>query len=139
MACVLLAGSSLVSADRAIAGKADVLAAQARCSPDSRCAFRVQVRHADEGWEHYADRWEVLSPEGELLATRMLRHPHVDEQPFTRVLGPVAIPPELDRVRIRAGDSVHGLGGAEITIPLERPRQPKRAAGTEEEKGEGNP
>jgi hypothetical protein len=109
------------TADRATAGKADVVAGRARCSSDSRCAFRVTVRHADEGWEHYADRWEVLSPDGELLATRVLRHPHVDEQPFTRALGPVAIPPELDRVRILAGDSVHGLGGAEITIPLERP------------------
>jgi hypothetical protein len=44
--------------------------------------FSVTVRHADEGWDHYADRWEVLTSDGTLLATRTLYHPHVNEQPF---------------------------------------------------------
>jgi hypothetical protein len=83
----------------------------------------VTVQHADEGWAHYANRWQVLTPDGEVLATRALRHPHVGEQPFTRGLTGVRVPAELDRVRIRAGDSVHGFGGAELTIPLERERK----------------
>ncbi len=78
------------------------------------------VRHADEGWKHYADRWEVLSPEGELLATRVLRHPHVEEQPFTRALSGVKIPLSVEKVRIRARDSVHGYGGEEVEIELPR-------------------
>jgi hypothetical protein len=41
----------------------------------------VTVRHADEGWEHYADCWEVLTLDGEVLATRELAHPHDNEQP----------------------------------------------------------
>jgi hypothetical protein len=45
------------------------------------------VRHEDVGWQHYADRWEVLASGGEVLATRVLAHPHVDEQPFVRNLG----------------------------------------------------
>ena len=104
----------------AFAGPADVLSASAECSADSVCAFTVTVRHADQGWKHYADRWEVLSPDGEVIATRVLRHPHVGEQPFTRGLPRVKLPAALERVRIRARDSVHGYGGAEAEISLPR-------------------
>ena len=48
---------------------------------------------ADSGWDHYANRWEVLEPEGQVIATRTLLHPHVDEQPFTRSLSGIHIPP----------------------------------------------
>ena len=102
----------------ALAGEADVLSAEAQCSDDQVCRFVVTLRHADEGWKHYADRWEVLSPEGELLATRVLQHPHVEEQPFTRALPEVKIPISVEKVRIRARDSVHGYGGEEIEIEL---------------------
>ena len=44
----------------------------------------VTLRHADTGWDHYANRWEVIGPDGRVLATRVLYHPHVNEQPFTR-------------------------------------------------------
>ena len=43
----------------------------------------VTVQHADTGWDHYADAWEVLAPDGTVLGTRTLLHPHTDEQPFT--------------------------------------------------------
>ena len=47
--------------------------------------FSVTVRHNDEGWDHYADIWQVLHPEtGEVLGERVLLHPHDTEQPFTR-------------------------------------------------------
>ncbi|MBF9035429.1 hypothetical protein HKCCE2091_14375 [Rhodobacterales bacterium HKCCE2091] len=46
----------------------------------------VTLRHADTGWDHYADAWEVLDAEGNSLGLRELAHPHVDEQPFTRSL-----------------------------------------------------
>jgi hypothetical protein len=104
----------------ALAGEADVLSAEAQCSDDRVCRFAVTLRHADEGWKHYADRWEVLSPEGELLATRVLRHPHVEEQPFTRTLSGVKIPTSIEKVRIRARDSVHGYGGEEVEVELPR-------------------
>lgn len=80
--------------------------------------FDVTVRHDDTGWEHYADRFEVLAPDGTVLGTRILHHPHVEEQPFTRSLTRVMVPADLKQVRIRAGDSVHGTGGAEVTIQL---------------------
>lgn len=117
-----LAGSSLlvlISARASLAGPADVVAASAECSA-SVCSFVVTVRHDDEGWSHYADAWEVLAPDGAVLATRVLRHPHVEEQPFTRELRGVQVPAALESVRIRARDSVHGFGGRELVVPLER-------------------
>lgn len=60
----------------------------------------VTVTSADTGCEQYADWWEVLSADGELLYRRILAHSHVDEQPFTRSGGPVAIAP-TDLVFIR--------------------------------------
>lgn len=86
--------------------------------------FDVTVRHADEGWDHYADGWEVLGPDGARLGHRPLAHPHVDEQPFTRSLGGVAIPDGVGAVTVRAHDSVHGWGEA-VMVPL--PAPPPRA------------
>jgi hypothetical protein len=60
------------------------------------------------------------APDGEVMAVRELAHPHVNEQPFTRSLGAVAIPDDVGSVTIRARDSVHGYGGREITIELPR-------------------
>lgn len=100
------------------AGTADVTKANVTCQCNSTCQFTVTLRHADKGWDHYADRWEVLSLQGEVLGTRILYHPHVNEQPFTRSLGGVRIPPSTKQVRIRARDSVHGYGGKEIIVDL---------------------
>jgi hypothetical protein len=100
-------------------GEADVLEADVSCNGDS-CRFSVTVEHADEGWDHYADKWEILGSDGEVMAVRELAHPHVNEQPFTRSLGAVAIPDDVGSVTIRARDSVHGYGGREITIELPR-------------------
>ena len=63
----------------AFAGDADVLNVDVSCNSESICRFDVTVRHDDEGWEHYANRWEVLSPDGEILATRVLVHPHTED------------------------------------------------------------
>jgi len=109
-----------IAGNPAFSGTADVVAASASCSQESICTFTVTVRHADEGWKHYADRWEILSPEGDVLATRILRHPHVEQQPFTRKLEGVRIPASIKSVRVRARDSVHGFGGTEVTISLRK-------------------
>lgn len=80
----------------------------------------VTVRHADTGWEHYADKWDVLDPDGAILGTRVLLHPHVEEQPFTRSLGGLCIPEGVSEVTIRAHDKVHGYGGREMTVKVPR-------------------
>ncbi len=115
-AMMLLAAALLAPA--AVAGKADVLDAKASCDARRRCSFDVTVRHGDEGWAHYADKWDILAPDGRLLGTRVLLHPHDTEQPFTRSLGGVAVPRSVQSVRIRAHDKAHGYGGAEIVVEL---------------------
>ena len=104
----------------AFAGKADVIGVDLSCDQSRVCRFDVTVRHADEGWEHYANRWEVLSPAGEILATRVLAHPHDNEQPFTRSLTNVSIPEGLSEVILRAHDLVHGHGGMERVVQIPR-------------------
>ncbi len=122
---VFMAGLALYTTT-AMADKADVLKAGATRVTDGTWRFDVTIRHADTGWEHYADRYEILDPEtGRKLARRVLLHPHVNEQPFTRSPGPVRLPDGLKRVRVRAHDNVHGYGGREVLLELpEEPSQP---------------
>ena len=83
-------------------------------------SFAVTLTHADEGWDHYANKWDIVGPDGTVLGTRVLYHPHVDEQPFTRGLPEVEIPAEINKVTIRAHDSVHGYGGREVSVEIPR-------------------
>jgi hypothetical protein len=109
---------SFAWAAQAAAGEVDVVRAEAARGADGTYRFSVTLRHDDTGWEHYADRWQVLAPDGSLLGERVLLHPHVEEQPFTRSLAGVAIPPGVSEVVIRGGDLVHGFGGAEMRLRL---------------------
>ena len=79
--------------------------------------FSVTVRHADTGWDHYADGWSVLAPDGTELGHRELLHPHETEQPFTRSLSGVVVPDGVTTVIVRAHDSVHGWG-ADYSLEL---------------------
>ena len=112
--CVLLG----LAPGLALAGEADVESVTARKNTDGTYNFDVTVRHADSGWEHYANRWDVVGPDGTVLGTRVLLHPHVDEQPFTRSLGGIEVPDGVNSVIIRAHDSVHKLGGKQFTVEL---------------------
>lgn len=100
------------------AGESDVIAVKVSRSGDALYHFDVTLQHEDTGWDHYANQWEVLAPDGTVLGTRVLYHPHVNEQPFTRSLSGVKIPAEIKQVTIRSYDSVHGAGGKEIVVDL---------------------
>jgi hypothetical protein len=108
----------MLAAGGAWAGEADVVDVQVSRSGDGTWRFDVTVQHADTGWDHYADAFEVVAPDGTPLATRALLHPHVDEQPFTRSLSGVAIPAGTSEVTVRAHDKIDGYGGAEVTVTL---------------------
>ena len=114
VALILIASLALP----AFAGEADVLAVEVSCDSHSVCRFDVTVAHGDEGWEHYSNKWEVVTPDGEVIAVRELLHPHETEQPFTRSLTNVKIPTDLDEVIVRAHDLVHGYGGKEFAVTL---------------------
>ena len=115
-----LAAVPFAAAAPLAAGEVEVVDASARHEGGNRWHFEVTLKHADEGWDHYADRWDVLAPDGKVLGTRVLYHPHVNEQPFTRSLSGVEIPPDIDKVTIRGHDKVHGTGGPEMTVELPR-------------------
>ena len=102
----------------AYAGEADIINVNITIAGKNTYNFDVTVRHADDGWKHYADKWDVTAPDGTVLGTRTLYHPHVDEQPFTRSLSGVKIPETIKEVTVRAHDSVHGYGGETLTVDV---------------------
>jgi hypothetical protein len=106
-------------------GNADVLHVRAVQDDGGTWTFHVTVEHPDTGWEDYADGWDVVTPEGTVLKpdpdapfTRLLLHPHVDEQPFTRSQTSIEIPADVTQVRVRAHDLVDGYGGREVVVDL---------------------
>ncbi len=80
--------------------------------------FDVTVRSPDTGEEKYADLWEVRAPDGTVLGERILTHPHVEEQPFTRSQGGIEVPAELGSVTVVARDSVAGFCGKTVEIEV---------------------
>jgi len=104
---------------------------EATQTTDGIWTFHVTVRHPDTGWDDYADGWDVLTPDGAVLKpdpespfTRLLLHPHVNEQPFTRSQSGIVIPPGVTQVRVRAHDLVDGYGGREVGVDLTIPSGP---------------
>lgn len=108
----------LFSPATSFAGVADVVAVEKKQSSNGTWRFSVTVAHTDEGWNHYANSWQVLALDGTVLATRVLAHPHVDEQPFTRSKSGVKILENIKKVIVRAGDLVHGYSGKEMRVSL---------------------
>ncbi len=107
------------------AANADVLFVKAAQAADGTWRFDVTVAHPDTGWEDYADGWDVVLPDGSVVKprpadpfTRLLVHPHVDEQPFTRGQSGIRIPAEVTTVTVRAHDLVDGWGGKIVMVDL---------------------
>jgi len=72
--------------------------------------FAVEISSHDTGCERYADWWEVVGSDEQLIYRRILLHSHVTEQPFIRTGGPVDIPPDKV-VYIRAHMNTNGYSG----------------------------
>ena len=106
-----LAGMSAASDAKIIKASAEFTSAQ-------KFNISVTVEHADEGWEHYANAWRVYSMEGELIGERVLHHPHVKEQPFTRNLLGLSVPAEIREVTIVAVCSKTGESKASYNLKL---------------------
>lgn len=60
----------------------------------------------------------MRTTDGTVLGRRVLTHPHVDEQPFTRSLSDVTIPDGVADVVVAAHDSVAGFCGETLAVAL---------------------
>lgn len=76
------------------------------------------LRHADSGWDHYADAWRVVDAGGKVLGERILAHPHENEQPFTRSKSGIRIPAKTTVVYVEAHDKVHGWSKQRVQVDL---------------------
>lgn len=98
----------------------DVIAVQVRAHGPDRFDFDVTVSSPYDTPQRYADGFRVGSLDGKVLhGERKLWHDHAGEQPFTRDLYGVSIPPGVRMVKVQARDQRHGYGGRsmEVTLP----------------------
>lgn len=109
--------ASMLLSNNALSGEADVIKAKITALGGDRYSIIATVKHGDKGWEHYANAWQVLNEKGEVIGERILHHPHVKEQPFSRSLT-LNIPKTVRKVTIRAKDSVHGFGGRVVVVEV---------------------
>lgn len=98
----------------------DVLKVSVRRGGANVYSFDVTISSPDTGWKKYANAFRVRTLDGKVLGTRILYHPHVDEQPFTRSLTGVRIPADVEEVLVEARDSVAGWGGKSLRVKIRR-------------------
>ena len=72
--------------------------------------FSVTLKSIETGCEQYADWWELVSENGDLLYRRILVHSHPDTQPFTRGGGSLEIS-KSEIVYVRAHMNTVGYTG----------------------------
>lgn len=106
------------SSSIATANEVTIVDVKAHQTSNKTWTFAVTLKHADAGWDHYANEWQVLAPDSKILATRTLYHPHVNEQPFTRNTSGVKIPASMNIVYVIAKDTVHGLSSKATEVNL---------------------
>lgn len=101
-----------------IASDAKIIKVTTEVTAAQKYNILVTIEHDDEGWEHYANAWRIYSPDGKLIDERVLHHPHVKEQPFTRSLLGVSIPTTMSEVTIVAVCSKTGESEMSYTLKL---------------------
>ncbi len=111
--CSLLGLAACGGPNPTIAQQAEVKSVTIQGDP-GHYTFTVTVRSPDKGCGQYADWWEVITADGDLIYRRILLHSHVSEQPFTRSGGPVEVTEEQELI-IRAHMNNAGFGEKAIT------------------------
>lgn len=101
------------------ANEVEILTATVTQQSQGNYSFNVELRHQDTGWEHYADAWRIVDQQGNILGTRVLYHPHIEEQPFTRSLNNINIAQDVNTIYIEAHDKVHGWSKQRLRFDLQ--------------------
>jgi len=112
--CVLLFSMSRF----VLAGEVKIIEADFHQTSSNKWSVNVTLEHDDTGWSHYADNWRVVDMEGNVLGDRVLHHPHVGEQPFTRGLSSINIVEDTKVVYIEAHDKKHGWTSDRLMIDI---------------------
>ena len=96
----------------------DVIAVQVRAAGADRFDFDVTVSSPYDTPQRYADGMRARSADGTVYGERKLWHDHAGEQPFTRDLYGVEVPPGVRSVIVEARDQKFGYGGKTIEVTL---------------------
>ncbi len=110
--------AGLTMAEEVLRPDPEIRFVRARQTGDGLWSVDVTLAYPDTGWEDYADGWHVATTDGEILATRILLHPHENEQPFTRGQGNISVPKDVTEIVVRAHTLVGGYGAETVTVPL---------------------
>jgi len=114
-----LASLGAIAADHSGQKFPDVVSVKVTSRSASLFDFDVTVSSPYDTPERYADAIRVVAKPNVVLGERILFHDHADEQPFTRDVYGVKIPPGIRAVVVQARDKANGYGGktVEVTIP----------------------
>ena len=96
----------------------DIIAAQVRSGGGNVFDFDVTVSSPYDSPQRYADAFRVMGKDGKVYGERVLLHDHAAEQPFTRDLHAVRIPPSIRVVVIQGRDRRFGYGGKTVEVVL---------------------
>lgn len=96
----------------------DIVAAKVRASGTNLFDFDVTVSSPYDTAQRYADAFRVAGKDGTVFGERVLLHDHADEQPFTRDLHGVKIPPGVRVVVVQGRDRQYGYGGKTVDVVL---------------------
>jgi hypothetical protein len=110
-----LAGESLAATEQKFP---DVVSVKARAGKSATFNFDVALSSPYDSAQRYADGFRVTGKDGKVYGERKLWHDHSTEQPFTRDLYGVTIPPDIGTVTIQARDQKYGYGGKTVEVPL---------------------
>lgn len=113
---LLLAGGGTLSAEPQ--KYPDVVSATVRPRTLDTFDFDVTVSSPYDTPARYADGFRVMGRDGVVFGERQLLHDHGNEQPFTRDLYGVRIPPGIRVVVIQARDQRYGYGGKTVEVVL---------------------
>ncbi len=115
----LLSGVAAMAADAASDQRyPDVLRVEVRTAGADRFDFDITVSSPYDTPQRYADGMRAMGRDGKVHGVRKLWHDHAAEQPFTRDLYGVQIPPDVRSVVVQARDQQHGWGGRTVEVAL---------------------